>query len=54
MTQLLDEAAEALERRLFFDQMDTRYAELRSGSDAWADIESERAVEDGVVGDRSG
>jgi predicted transcriptional regulator len=54
MTQLLDEAAEALERRLFFDQMDARYAELRSDSDAWADIESERAVESGDVGDRSG
>ncbi len=54
MTQLLDEAAEALERRLFFDRMDARYAELRNDSDAWAEIDSERAVEDGAVDDRSG
>jgi len=54
MTQLLDEAAEALERRLFFDRMDARYAELRNDSDAWAEIESERAVEDGAVDDWSG
>jgi len=38
MTQLLDEAADALERRLFFDQLDARYAELRADPDAWAEI----------------
>ena len=53
MTQLLDEAAEALERRLFFDQMDTRYAELRSDAAAWTEIGSERVSEDGALGDGS-
>jgi hypothetical protein len=53
MTQLLDEAAEALERRLFFDRMDTRYAELRSDAAAWTEIGSERVSEDGALGDGS-
>lgn len=54
MTQLLDEAADALERRLFFDEMDARYAELRSDPDVWAEIESERSLEGGSIGDVSG
>ena len=53
MTQLLDEAADALERRLFFDQLDARYAELRADPDAWAEIEVERSLEDGALGDGS-
>ncbi|MDK1010827.1 MAG: hypothetical protein QGM46_06920 [Actinomycetota bacterium] len=54
MTQLLDEAADALERRIFFDRMDGRYDELRNDPAAWAEIEAERAVEDGALGDGSG
>ena len=53
MTQLLDEAADALERRLFFDQMANRFEALRNDDAAWADIETERAVEHGAAGDRS-
>ncbi len=53
MTQLLNEAADALELRLFFDRMDARYGELRNDPVAWAEIEAERAVEDGAIGDRS-
>jgi predicted transcriptional regulator len=53
MTQLLAEAADALERRLFFDRMDARYGELRSDPDAWDEIEAERSAEDGAIGDRS-
>jgi len=53
MTQLLDEAADALERRLFFDRLDARYDELRSDPDAWAEIEAERSLEDGAVNDGS-
>jgi len=53
MTQLLDEAADALERRLFFDQLDTRYDELRKDADSWAEIETERSREDGALGDGS-
>lgn len=54
MTQLLDEAADALERRLFFDQLSSRFRELRLDGPAWAEIETERAREHGAAGDRSG
>jgi hypothetical protein len=53
MTQLLDEAADALERRLFFDQFSSRYAELRDDPVAWAEIETERSVESTALRDRS-
>jgi predicted transcriptional regulator len=53
MTQLLDEAADALERRMFFDRFASRYEDLRADSAAWSEIEAERAVESGAVGDRS-
>jgi predicted transcriptional regulator len=53
MTQLLDEAADALERRVFFDQFAARYAELRADPAAWGEIEGERLAEGGAVGDRS-
>lgn len=53
MTELLDEAADALERRLFFDQLATRYAELRGDPEVWAEIEVERAGESPSLGDRS-
>jgi predicted DNA-binding protein len=45
MTQLLDEAADALERRVFFEQFSLRYKELRSDPAAWCEIEAERAVD---------
>jgi hypothetical protein len=53
MTQLLDEAADALERRLFFDQFSSRYAELRDDPVAWDSIQAERSVESTALGDRS-
>ncbi len=53
MTQLLDEAVDALERRLFFDQLSSRYDELRGDPDAWAEIETERNIEGHALGDRS-
>jgi predicted transcriptional regulator len=53
MTQLLDEAADALERRLFFDQFSARYEALRADDAAWGEIEVERAVEGGAVRDLS-
>jgi len=53
MTQLLDEAADALERRVFFDQLSARYEELRADPDAWGEIEAERAIESGAVRDSS-
>ncbi len=54
MTALLDEAADMLERRLFFDQMDKRFEELRSHGSAWDEIEAERALEHGSAADQSG
>lgn len=53
MTQLLDEAADALERRLFFQQLSGRYDELRSDPITWADIEAERSAESPSLRDRS-
>jgi hypothetical protein len=53
MSQLVDEAADALERRVFFDQLSTRYEVLRADPDTWSEIEAERALESGTLDDRS-
>jgi hypothetical protein len=53
MSQLVDEAADALERRVFFDQLSSRYEALRSDPAAWSEIERERAQESGALHDRS-
>lgn len=53
MTQLLDDAVDALERRLFFDRFNEGYAKLRADADAWAEVEAERSIESGAVADRS-
>jgi predicted transcriptional regulator len=53
MSQLVDEAADALERRVFFDQLATGYEALRADSDAWRAIEAERAAESGALADSS-
>lgn len=53
MTQLLDEAVDALERRVFFDELSARYEELRADAHAWAEVEAERTVESHALGDRS-
>ncbi len=53
MTQLLDEAVDALERRVFFDQFSARYDALRTDSRAWGEIEAERAAESGATRDHS-
>ena len=44
MSQLVDEAVDALERRVFFDQLSARYEALRADPAAWSEIESERAT----------
>jgi hypothetical protein len=49
VTQLFDDAADALERRLFFDQFSSRYQDLRADPAAWTSIESERELECGAV-----
>jgi len=53
MTELLDEAADALERRVFFDRFAAGYADLRHDADAWKEIEAERAEESSSLSDRS-
>jgi predicted transcriptional regulator len=53
MTQLLDDAADALERRVFFDQFSGRYEALRADPRAWAAIAAERTVESGIARDDS-
>jgi hypothetical protein len=53
MTQLLDEAADALERRVFFDRFTARYEVLRSDPVGWSEVEAERATESGAVRDSS-
>ncbi len=53
MSQLLDEAVDALERRLFFDQLSSRYEALHADADAWSEVEAERAVESGALRDSS-
>ena len=51
MTQLIDDAADALERRLFFDQFASRYDALRDDRAAWRAIEKERELESGALRD---
>ncbi len=53
MSQLVDEAAEALERRLFFEKLSSSFETLRGDPEAWAEVEAERAIESGALGDRS-
>ncbi len=53
MSQLVEEAVDALERRVFFDRLSDRYEVLRADPDAWSEIEAERATEAGALRDRS-
>ena len=53
MTQLLDEAVAALERRIFFEQLALGYERLHDDPDAWAAVEAERRLEAGALADAS-
>ncbi len=53
MGQLVDEAADALERRVFFDELSARYELLRVDKDTWSEIEAERRIESSALRDRS-
>lgn len=53
MTRVLDEAVDALERKVFFDRLNRRYQELRDDRTAWSEIEQERRAEDSALGDTS-
>lgn len=54
MTRVVEDAVEALERRIFFESFNRRYQELRDDPQAWAEIDRERRTEEGTVGDISG
>lgn len=51
MTRVLDDAVDALERRVFFERFNQRYRKLRDDSEVWAEIEADRRVEEGTFGD---
>lgn len=53
MTRVLDEAVDALERRVFFDLLNRRYGALQQDPEAKAGVEAERRVEEGALGDAS-
>lgn len=53
MSRLVDEAADALERRIFFDQLVEGFERLRADPRSWKEIEAERAAESGTLSDRS-
>ena len=53
MISLLEDAADALERQVFFAQFSERYAQLREDRDAWAEIEQERRSESSAIRDSS-
>ena len=53
MTDLLDEAVDALERRVFFDRFAARYAGLPPKFDHWGEIGAERGEEASSLSDRS-
>ena len=53
MTRLVDEAVEALERKLFFETFNERYRDLRADTVAWAEIVQERLREEGAVAESS-
>lgn len=53
MTEVVAEAVDALERRTFFDRLNAGYRALRDDAAAWADVESERAIEEQALPDAS-
>jgi predicted transcriptional regulator len=53
MTRVLDDAVDALERKVFFETFNRRYQELRDDVAAWSEIEQERRLEEGALGDIS-
>ena len=54
MTEVVEQAVDALERRVFLERFNSRYAELRADPSAWAELTAERAAEEGAVQDASG
>jgi hypothetical protein len=53
MTQLIDDAAAALERDLFFTSFEDGFEVLRGNKEAWTEISAERRAEDASLSDAS-
>lgn len=53
MTAVVDDALDALERRVFFEALNKRYADLRDDQEAWTEVEAERAADEGAIRDQS-
>jgi hypothetical protein len=51
VTEVLDRALDAYRRKLFFEQMDAGYAELRADPEAWAEHLAERKRWDATLMD---
>jgi hypothetical protein len=51
MQAVLEKAVEAYRRKLFLEEVNRAYAELREDPDAWANLESERAAWDSTLAD---
>lgn len=51
MMDVLDEALDAYRRKLFFEQMNAGYAELRADPEAWSEVEAERKLWDATLMD---
>jgi hypothetical protein len=51
MMDVLDKALDAYRRKLFFEQMNAGYAELRADPEAWAEHMAERKLWDATLMD---
>ena len=51
MMEVLDKALDAYRRKVFFDQMNAGYAELRADPQAWAEHLAERQLWDATLMD---
>jgi predicted transcriptional regulator len=51
MQSVVELAIADYERKLFWQRIDERYAELRTDESMWADVEAERADEEGALRD---
>src|SRR4051794_6548432 len=51
MMEVLDKALAVYRRKLFFEQMNAGYAELRADPVAWAQVEAERKLWDATLND---
>lgn len=51
MQAVLDKAVEAYRRKLFLEEVNRAYADLREDREAWGELESERAAWDSTLAD---